>query len=197
VVVGTGQQTETVTVTALTANSITADFKVLHNIGEPVTILGGFGSGVVPPSMTNGSSGNVLKIYGDINDDGMMVYAEYTCNFTANNLYRNVMPWNAASKPALTEEMVLLNNVIANPGGAPCFTYQSEIVNGATYVTGVAVTLSVRSQQIDVNFKQRLEATKTLLNVSPRNIFLVWSMASVGVTNRLQPMPPTVANLIQ
>jgi hypothetical protein len=197
VVVGTGQQTETVTVTALTSNSITADFKVLHNIGEPVTILGGFGSGVVPPSMANGSTGNVLKIFGDINDDGLMVYAEYTCNFGANNLYRNVMPWNAASKPALTEEMVLLNNVIANPGGAPCFTYQTEIVNGMTYVTGVAVTLSVRSQQIDVNFKQRLEATKTLLNVSPRNIFLVWSMASVGVTNRLQPMPPTVANLIQ
>lgn len=197
VVVGTGQQSETVTITALTPTSITADFKVIHNAAEFVTILGGFTSGVVPPSMTNGSTGNVLKIYGDINDDGVMVYAEYTCDFTANNLYRNVMAFDAASKPAVTQEMVLLNNVIANPGNAPCFTYQTEIVNGVTYVTGVAVTLSVRSQQLDANFKTQLQATKTLLNVSPRNIFLVWSMASVGVTNRLQPMPPTVLALLQ
>ena len=197
VVVGTGQQSETVTITALTPTSLTADFKVIHNAAEFVTILGGFTSGVVPPSMTNGSTGNVLKIYGDINDDGVMVYAEYTCDFTANNLYRNVMAFDAASKPAVTQEMVLLNNVIANPGNAPCFTYQTEIVNGVTYVTGVAVTLSVRSQQLDANFKTQLQATKTLLNVSPRNIFLVWSMASVGVTNRLQPMPPTVLALLQ
>jgi hypothetical protein len=197
VIIGTGQEAETVTLTDVTPASITADFEELHDSGDPVTILGGFTSGVVPPSMTNGSTGNVLKIYGDINDDGQMVYAEYTCNFATNNLYRNVVAWNAASKPAVTEEMVLLNNVIVNPGNAPCFTYQTEIVNGNTYVTGVAVTLSVRSQQIDVHFKQRLEATKTLLNVSPRNIFLVWSMASVGVTNRLQPMPPTITNLIQ
>ena len=197
VIIGTGNTSETVTLTDVTPTSITADFKEPHNSGEHVTILGSFTSGVVPPSMLNGSTGNVLKIYGDINDDGQMVYVEYSCVFAANNLYRNVMPWNAASKPALTEEMVLLNNVIANPGNSPCFTYQTEIVNGVTYVTGVAVTLSVRSQQIDVNFKQQLQATKTLLNVSPRNIFLVWSMASVGVTNRLQPMPPTIVTLLQ
>ena len=121
---------------------------------------------------------------------------EYTCDFATNNLYRNVVAWNAASKPALTEELVLLNNVIANPGNTPCFTYQTEVVNFVTYVTGVAVTLSVRSQQIDVYSKQTLAATKTLLNVSPRNIFLVWSMASIGITNRLQPMPPTIVALL-
>lgn len=197
VVVGTGQQSETVTISALTPTSVTADFKVAHTIAESITILGAFPSGVVPPSMTNGSTGNVLKIYGDINDDGVMVYVEYTCDFATNNLYRNVMAWNAPSKPAVTEEMVLLNNVIANPGNSPCFTYQTEIVDGVTYVTGVAVTLSVRSQQNDVYSKQQLQATKTLLNVSPRNIFLVWSMASVGVTNRLQPIPPSVTALLQ
>jgi hypothetical protein len=197
VLVGTGDQRETVTLTALPGGSISGVFGLNHVAGEPVTILGGFPTGVVPPAMANGSTGTVLKLYGDINDDGQMVYVEYTCDFAAANLYRNVMPWNAAAKPALSEEMVLLNNIIANPGGAPCFTYQTEVVLGQTFVTGVAVTLSVRSQQLDTYSKQNLEATKTLLNVSPRNIFLTWTMASIGITNRIQPMPPSVLALLQ
>lgn len=196
VVVGTGEQQETVTLTALTSTTVTGVFALDHVANEPVQIRGGFASGVVPPAMTNGSTGNVLKIYGDINDDGSMVYVEYTCDLTAKKLYRNVMAWNAASKPPVTEGMALLNNVIANPGGAPCFTYQTQIVLGTTFVTGVAVTLSVQSQQKDVYSKQYQQATKTLLNVSPRNIFLVWTMASIGITNRLQPMPPAILTLL-
>ena len=41
--------------------------------------------------MANGSTGTVLKIYGDINDDGQMLYVEYTCDIPTNSLYRNVM----------------------------------------------------------------------------------------------------------
>lgn len=196
VVVGAGDLSETVQLTAIAGNDVTGTFTVDHAAGEPVQILGGFGTGVVPPSMPNGSTGTVLKIYGDINDDGNMLYVEYTCDTNANLLYRNVMPWNAGAKPALTNEMVLLNNVIPNPGNAPCFTYQSEVVTTDTFVTGVAVTLSVRSQQRDYYSKDFQQATKTLLNVSPRNIFLVWTMVSIGVTNRYQPMPPTILALL-
>lgn len=196
VVVGTGDQTETVTITAIAGTSITAVFGLDHLAGEVVQILGGFGTGVVPPSMANGSTGTVLKIYGDINDDGNMLYVEYTCDVQTSSLYRNVMAWNAGAKPPIAPAMVILNNVIANPGNAACFTYQSEVVNGNTFVTGVAVTLSVRSQQRDHYSKNFQNATKTLLNVSPRNIFLVWSMVSIGITNRLQPMPPSVQALL-
>ena len=196
VVVGAGEQQETVALTAVTSSTVTAVFGIDHVANEPVQIRGGFASGVVPPSMTNGSTGNLLKIYGDINDDGLMVYVEYTCDLTAKKLYRNIMAWNTATKPPVTEGMALLNNVIANPGGAPCFTYQTQTVMSTTFVTGVAVTLSVQSQQKDVYSKQFQQATKTLLNVSPRNIFLVWTMASIGITNRLQPMPPAILALL-
>lgn len=196
VIVGAGDQTETVAITAMTPTSLMATFTLAHNAGEPVTVLGAFTSGVVPPSMTNGSTGTVLKLYGDVNDDGQMLYVEYTCDTAVGSLYRNVMAWDAAAKPAKTPEMVILHNVIPNPGNAACFTYQTEIVNGTTYVTGVAVTLSVRSQQRDHFSKNFAQATKTLLNVSPRNIYLIWSMASIGVTNRLQPMPPTITVLL-
>jgi hypothetical protein len=196
VVIGTGMLGETVTITGIAGTSITANFTVDHAAGEPLQIYGGFGTGVVPPTQTNGSTGTVLKLYGDINDDGQMLYVEYTCDIATNSLYRNVMAWNAGSKPALTPGMVLLNNVIANPGNSPCFTYQVEDVAGLKFVTGVAVTLSVHSQQKDAYSKQFQQATKTLLNVSPRNIFLVWTMESIGVHNRLQPMPPTVLALL-
>ena len=195
-VIGAGDQTETVTVTAMTGTSLTGVFGLAHGVGEPVTVLGGFTAGVVPASVTNGSTGTVLKLFGDINDDGQMLYVEYTCDAAVGSLYRNVMPWNAASKPAKAPAMIILNNVIANPGNSPCFTYQTEVVNGTTYVTGVAVTLSVRSQQRDHYSKTFQQATKTLLNVSPRNIFLIWSMASIGVTNRLQPTPASITALL-
>jgi prepilin-type N-terminal cleavage/methylation domain-containing protein len=197
VVVGTGDQTETVTLIAISAPNVTAQFNLIHASGEVVNILGGFGTGIIPPNMANGSTGTVLKMYGDVNDDGQMVYIEYTCDLQAHKLYRNVMAWDAATKPAVTEEMALLNNVIANPGGAPCFTYQAQTVMANTFITGVAVTLSVQSQQVDVYSKQHQQATKTLLNVSPRNIFLVWSLSSLSITNRLQPTPPSIIALLQ
>jgi prepilin-type N-terminal cleavage/methylation domain-containing protein len=196
ILVGAGDQAETVTVTAIAAPTVTAVFGLVHAANEPVRLYGGFVTGIIPPAMANGSTGTKLKLYGDINDDGSMVYVEYTCDLVNKKVYRNVMAWDAVGKPAITESMALLNNVIANPNNAPCFTYQTETVLANTFVTGVAVTLSVESQQVDLYSRAKNQATKTLLNVSPRNIFLVWSMASLGITNRLQPTPPSILLLL-
>ena len=76
--------------------------------------------------MTNGSTGNVLKMYGDINSDGNMLYIEYSCDTTRGNLYRNVMSFTAGTKPSIAgtagDPMILLP--IAADGSA-CFTYQT------------------------------------------------------------------------
>ncbi len=40
------------------------------------------------------------------------------------------------------------------------------------------------------------EETKALLNVSPRNVFNVWQLAGLGITNRVQAMPDSVETLI-
>ncbi len=192
----TGDSLETVAVTGLTSNTVSGTFLTDHASGVPVMALGGFASGVVPPNLTNGSTGTVLKIYGDINGDNNMVYVEYTCDTTAHFLYRNAMPWNATSKPAVTSDQVLLSNIVANPGGTPCFTYQTATVNGTTYVTDVAITLTVQTQQVDPVTKQFQTETKALLNVSPRNVVNVWQLASIGLINRVQPMPATILNLL-
>ncbi|HET7698039.1 MAG TPA: type II secretion system protein [Vicinamibacterales bacterium] len=181
-----------------------------HNANAPVLALGAFGTGIIPPASSpstyapggptftyaNGSTGTVLKLYGDINADGNMVYIEYTCDTVGNNLYRNMMSWTLGTKPPVTAKDILLSNITDNPNGTPCFTYQTAMVGGNAYVTDVAITLTVRTQLIDPITKQYQTQTKALLNVSPRNTFNAWQMASLGIANRIQPIPPSITALL-
>jgi hypothetical protein len=195
-VIDTGQNEETVTVTAVNSTSVTGNFTTTHSTGAPVSVQGGFASGVVPTTMTNGSTASVLKIYGDINGDGNLVYVEYVCDTTGGNLYRNMMPFSSVSKPAVNASEVLLGNILPNPGGTPCFTYEQKVVNGNTYVVNVAISLTTRTQLKDRVTRQFETETKALLNVAPRNVFDAWLLASIGANNRIQPMPPSVVNLL-
>jgi prepilin-type N-terminal cleavage/methylation domain-containing protein len=219
--IDTGANQETVQIdqvqssTALTVRSPFDQGKVNgHLTNIPVRVLGGFSAGVVPPltspsayapspnpatTFANGSTGDTLKLFGDINADGKMVYIEYKCDTstTPGNLTRNVMDWNATPpSPAATASQILLSNIIANPDGSPCFTYQIANVSGTTFVTDVAITLTVRTQVIDPITKQFQTETKALLNVSPRNVFSAWQLMSMGVSERVQPIPASITALL-
>lgn len=206
-----GSREETVTLTAEPASGqITAVFTSPHAVGAPVQVRGVFATGVIPPaaspsSYTNGSTGSVLKLYGDINSDGKLVYVEYTCDIPApvsgvqspGNLYRNSMAWDtAAPSPAPTTSQILLSNIMPNPDASPCFIYQTALVGTSYYVTDVAITLTVQTQLLDPVTKRFQLETKALLNVSPRNVFHAWTVASLGINNRIQPIPPKVAALL-
>jgi type II secretory pathway pseudopilin PulG len=199
-----GDATETVKIASVSAGSSTIEacFTNAHLTGTVLRPLGSFATGILPPTgMLNGSSATVLKMYGDINSDGNMVYVEYTCDSAvSHNLYRNVMAFDAASKPAVTDSQILLSNIIDNPGGTPCFTYQTTtmIVQGTpfTFVLDVAVTLTVETEEIDPITKVKQTETKALLNVSPRNVFNAWMLASMGYTDRIQSTPATVTALL-
>jgi prepilin-type N-terminal cleavage/methylation domain-containing protein len=202
-VIGAGTTEETVTLTAVDAgaDTITADFTIAHNAGERVATTGGFAAGVVPTTMANGSTGNVLKIVGDVNGDGQMVYVEYSCDLANGRLYRNVMAFDAVAKPAVTVEQILITNLLVNPANPdgtipPCFIYQERTFSGTTYVIGVAIMTTVRSQDRDQNTGDFQRVTKALLNVSPRNVVNVWQNASMGVNTRVQPLPPSVVQLL-
>lgn len=203
-VIGTGDTEETVTLTAVVAatNTITAVFTIAHVIGAPVRTAGTFASGIVPKSAANGSTDFLLKLYGDINDDGNMEYIEYSCDTTGGNLYRNAVTVAAgAAKTAVTASMIVLSNIQPNPPdpgtipAAPCFKYQEKTVGADTYVIDVSVTLTVQTQNVDPQTHQFQTETKALLNVSPRNVFEGWQLASGGVGNRIQPMPADTAGL--
>lgn len=199
-VVDAGPNEETVTVTGVSGNTFTAVFTNTagHAADAPVSVRGGFASGVVPksPGFTNGSTDSVLKIYGDINGDGTMVYVEYTCDTAAGLLYRNVVPLTASTKPAVTAANVLLN-IQPNPGNTPCFTYDEDTVNGVTYVLVVGVTLTVATTAVDPLTHLTQTETVSLLNVAPRNVFDVWQLRGLGINNRVQPMPASVTGFLQ
>jgi type II secretory pathway pseudopilin PulG len=208
--VDVGPNQEAVTVASGTGSSGTAIFQVPHAAGAPVSILGAFATGIVPPaaapaSYTNGSTPTVLKLYGDINGDGNMVYVEYTCTQGTSTapgfLYRNQMPITQVGKPAKDNTMILLANVLTNPNDAsgnpvPCFAYQVQPLGGTYCVTDVAVTLTVQTQNKDQQTGQFQPETKALLNVAPRNVFEVYDTASLVDPTRAQPMPASVTALL-
>lgn len=210
-----GSVPETVKITAINAGAnqitvvhvasngvLTNNLQSTHPVNAAVLPVGGFGSGVVPPApplgtFVNGSTGSVLKLYGDVNGDGNLVYVEYVCDTTVNHaLYRNMMAWTDATKPGLSVANTLLTNIQANPpttvGGAelPCFQYQMDI--SGNYVLDVAVTLTVQTQQVDSVTKKYQRETKALLNISPRNVISTWQAAG-GNQNRVQPMPLNIS----
>jgi prepilin-type N-terminal cleavage/methylation domain-containing protein len=199
----------------VTPGSITATF--LNPSGHaqyaPLQALGGYIQGVIPysgapSSIPSGSTDSVLKLFGDINADGNMVYVEYsvspacictspsTCAGSVGNLYRNSMSWNSGSKTPASASQILLGNVTSNPSSSACFTYQQQQVGTDWYVTDVAVTLTVQTQLLDPTTNSYQTETKALLNVSPRNVFNTWELASDGYTDRNQATPSTVLNLM-
>jgi prepilin-type N-terminal cleavage/methylation domain-containing protein len=229
ITVDTGLNKETVQLTCaagegncpFTSNTWTATFLYTHPLNTPIGLPGAFSTGIVPPApgvlanpptgyqgYPNGSTGTVLKLYGDINGDGNMIYVEYTCDWanTAGNgpiLYRNQMPFDAPAKPALTPSMALLTNLDPNgnpagPGGAvvPCFTYQvrtrdgvNAVANDMVFVTDVAVTLTVDTQNVDAVTQKVQTETKALLNVSPRNVYEAYLFSQYDYMNRIQTTP--------
>jgi len=205
-----GPNQEVVTLATGSGASGTALFQNAHAAGAPVNALGAFGTGVVPPtaapaSYTNGSTATVLKLYGDINSDGNMLYVEYTCvqgtPTAPGTLYRNEISMTAASKPAVDNTMILLNNVLTNPNdvngnAVPCFNYQVEPLGSSYCVTDVAVTLTVQTQNRDPQTGVFQPETKALLNVSPRNVSEVYDTASLTDPMRSQPMPASVTALL-
>lgn len=203
-VIGHGNTQEIVTVTAVNAgsNQIRAVFGANHASGARVDAAGGFGSGVIPTTHPDGSTASVLKIVGDINGDGNLVYVEYTCSLAENRLYRNMMPFDTAVKPAVTVEQVLLDNLLPNPPDPdgtvrPCFSYQEHTISGRTYVVNVAIMTTVRTHDRHRITGEFQVVTKALLNVAPRNVFHTWQMASLGYVDRIQPLPPSVENLLE
>lgn len=222
--VDAGQNFEVATVTAVSPGSVTAVFSKSHASGPiPVQVSGAFGTGIVPPAAGltcattgytpyagpgAGSDCNTLKLYGDINGDGNIVYVEYSCVLNPNGnapgyLYRNEVA-NAVvlgtTKPAVNPTMYLLNNVEPNPNGAGCFSYQVQnaSVTGTStpFVTDVALTITVQTQLVDPQTNQYQQETKALLNITPRNVFYVWEATSLSEVPRNQPMPANVASLL-
>lgn len=198
-VVDAGPNQETVQIISISGDTINAFFSFCHLANVPVAVQGGFGTGIVPEQsfgMQNGSDGTHLKLYGDIDGSGNMVYITYTCDWqTTGNLYRSETPFNAAT---INAKQILLPNLQGNPGSTPCFVYQEQppgcsatSTTSPCFVTDVAVTLTVRTQLPDPSTGAYQTETKALLNVSPRNVFDAYQLSTLS-NSRVEPMPSAI-----
>jgi len=208
--VDVGPNQENVTLATGVNSAGTAIFQLPHAAGAPVSALGAFATGIVPPAAApanypSGSTPTVLKLYGDINGDGNMMYVEYTCaqgtQAAPGFLYRNQIPITQVGKPAVAASMILLSNVLGNPNdlngnAVPCFGYQVQPLGAGYCVTDVAVTLTVQTQSRDQQTQVFQPETKSLLNVAPRNIVEVYDTSQLVDPTRAQPMPLTVTALL-
>lgn len=226
---------ETVTISNVSTSGKTFDatFANGHAANTPALILGGFASGIVPP-LTNSSGatskifsgtgttgtnitsatasdGSTLKLYGDLNGDGNMIYVVYKCSPNSSGTgtlarYSTASGVDITTSTAAPTGTILLDTLSDNPNNAPCFTYFTKdaavTINGGqptqTFVVNVAVTLTVQTQNKDLETRAAQTETKALLNVAPRNVFDAWQLASspAGYT-RAQPMPPNIlSNLL-
>jgi len=181
----------------------TSSMKVFSGTGAANSTLSSGASG-------QASSGSILKLYGDIDGTGTMYYIVYKCSPNSSGtgtLYRYVST-DITTATAVSAGTLLLDNLATNPPDAngnvtPCFTYQTKdtavTINGGqvieTFVINVAVTLTIQTQNRDAKTNQFQTETKALLNVSPRNVFDAWQLASApsGYT-RAQPMPQNILN---
>ena len=182
-----GDNQETVAVTALNASQITAIFKKTHAKDAPVNAMG-----VFPEGILGSSTGTELRLFGDINADGSLVYVKYTCDMTKGQLLRSVTTITPSTATA-TAAVPLVSNLVANPGGTPCFQYAPQItVKGFTFITYVAVTITVKTATRDLQTNKFVTMTRPVLNVSPRNIISGLNLALAGYTSRLQAKPPNI-----
>jgi prepilin-type N-terminal cleavage/methylation domain-containing protein len=186
--IDSGSLEEVVTVTAVSTGpaQITAIFAAPHAPGAAIQALGVFPNGV----MTSSTPAQ-LRIFGDIRADGSLVYVRYDCTPAAGTLTRSIttiMPWTTLAD----DPDVLLTNLIPNPAGAPCFQITTASAGTYTFVTNVAITLSVQTSVPDPQTGINLTLTKSLRNLAPRNLLIGLELANVSRTVRLQPTPPNI-----
>ncbi len=182
--IDTGATQETVTITALsyTLNTITAVFTQAHASGVLVQAIG-----VFPQGILSSSTGTQLQMFGDINADGTLQFVEYNCDTTAGTLTRSITP--VIGSTAKNTPVVLVQNLIANPGGTSCFQYTWTTSGTYTIATSVSLTLTTQTAKPDPQTGVYATMTKSFLNLDPRNLIDGLDLANNSMTNRLQPTP--------
>jgi type II secretory pathway pseudopilin PulG len=206
-----GTTEETVTISAIGSSlTLSSGLASAHAVGDSVTVLGVFPSGIVPQTgndvyPTGGalpntpSGGNLLNLFGDINGDGSLVYVRYTCTngtYSAPGTLTRSVTTMTPGGTTLQTSQTLLSTLVSTP---TCFQYVTQTISSNYYVTNVSFTVTVQSrtrdpQNLNLTDPQAyMPMTKSFLNLSPRNIVAAAELANAGITTRLQATPANVS----
>lgn len=195
--VDAGAYWESVQLTAVTSNSISAVFNQPHAAGAPVNLFTlPYAVAVIPPAgMAANSSAAVstLKFFGDIDNDNIPDYVEYSIgqdpDATTDQITRSVTPITAAGKnPALP----FITNI--SPGTAQ-FTVNTNVLGA---ITSVNIALTVENKVIgniktESDLKQQATlASRALIPSAMAATRLLIELQQYQDINRLPQTPPQV-----
>jgi len=179
--IDTGASFEVVTLTAVAGNVITANSSIRMLAQHPSDGSGSFGTGIIPPQPRRPtiqcSTDTVLKLYGDINRDGKVLYIEYTCapgtSTAPGYLYRNQM--SSPSRRNRAGSFHVFADQRSQQSRQHAVLYLPvQQANG--------LSSSRRSGHLRCKRPSRTrrptisKRDKALLNISPRNVFYVWTL---------------------
>jgi len=202
--VDTGANQEVVQVTALPgSNQIKGVFGQNHANGAAVAAYGVFPQGILLPTTT---AGNTLELFGDINADGTLAYVRYDCSPGTSAAPGTLTRSFTVLSPGVTtqnQSQTLLNTLLQNPNNTSCFTPSmgsgGSVTTGNcpagsntfTCVTDMQVMLTVQTSEKDPETGQPMQMTKSFLNLSSRNVFAAYTIAttSSGAPSLLQQQP--------
>ncbi|MBV8206013.1 MAG: hypothetical protein JO041_04410 [Acidobacteria bacterium] len=183
VLVDAGSSKEIVALTAVGSGTISGVFTMNHASAAVVAPVGVFAQGIL-----SSSNSTQLRMIGDINNDGTLVLVEYDC--VPPTLTRSITPITNSTK---NTPDTLLDNLVANPGGTACFTYQPTVASaGFNFIPGVGLTLSTQTTVLDPVTGTNSTMTKSFLNLAPRNVLAGVTLAGNGNTDHIQPAPASL-----
>ncbi len=140
--VGTGANAEAVTIGSIntstkviTLNTTAPNTSGLsspsgHAIGAPVFPRGIFPAGVLVPNATQGSTNSTLRLFGDINNDGVLNLVQYDCPQTGANTTSSLVrsAWSFTTSSWVTTNTPVLDNVTSCQFS---YTYTANLAGAA------------------------------------------------------------------
>jgi len=186
--IDTGTSRETVEVTAVDSNSISAIFRIPHGNGVPVRLFAlPYLTGVIPPAGLGANSSATttrLRFFGDVNGDGKLYYVEYDYNSTNAQITRSMTPITQATKNAAQP---LVGNIKPNSVQFTLYTDSMSVV------TSVSVTLTaVNTVRSGTKYQETALSSRTVIPSAGAASTLKYEVETYGGINRLPPTPSHV-----
>jgi Tfp pilus assembly protein PilW len=186
--IGSGATMETIQLTAVNSNGITAVFNFNHSSGDPVRLFAlPYASGIIPPSgmaVNASNTGTSLRFFGDINGNATVQYVEYIYDSANNQITRSITPIAQSTKNAA---IPFVRNVTPN-------SVQFMVnTNGLGIVTSVNVAFTVQNNSSAETQNQQTQlSSRTTIPSAFAASALIWELQAYQGFDRMPSTPSRV-----
>jgi Tfp pilus assembly protein PilW len=187
---GVAGKEETVQITAVETNSITASLGTVHDSGASVRLFAlPYLTGMIPPTGLGANSSttvSTLKFFGDINGNSNPQYIEYAYDSANSQITRSITPLSQANKNAA---LPFISNIKPNSVQFTLYTDNMGVVTAASIGLTVRNTWKTGSKYQESELFSRVSLPSAVAGSA-----LLYEMQVYGGPNRLPATPPQVTS---